>query len=68
MVRPTTACGSGSLALGLALRAHGGQSSINIRQPSGEYIAVELEENAGGVWRGWIGGPVRLIATGEAFL
>ena len=65
---PETACGSGSLALGLALRAHGGQSSINIRQPSGEYIAVELEENAGGVWRGWIGGPVRLIATGEAFL
>lgn len=64
---PETACGSGSLALGLALRAHGGQSSVNIRQPSGEYITVELEENTGGVWRGWIGGPVRLIATGEAF-
>ncbi len=65
---PETACGSGSLALALALRAACGASKINIRQPSGENIAVELETGPGGVLCGWIGGPVRLIAEGKAYL
>ncbi len=64
---PETACGSGSLALALALHAENGQGSVRIRQPSGENIAVELGEGPSGALSGWIGGPVRLIAQGRAF-
>ena len=65
---PETACGSGSLALALALHAASGTNKVNIRQPSKENIAVELEPNPNGVVCGWIGGPVRLIAEGKAYL
>ena len=65
---PETACGSGALALGLALHLQNGQRRVNIRQPSGAHIAVELEKDSAGALRGWIGGPVRLIARGKTYL
>ena len=64
---PETACGSGTLALGLALHLHNGQSRANIRQPSGAHIAVDLEHAPSGALQGWIGGPVRLIAQGRTY-
>lgn len=65
---PETACGSGSLALALARHAANGTSKVNVRQPSGENITVELETETGRVLHGWIGGPVKLIAEGKAYL
>ena len=64
---PETACGSGSLALALALHAATDRHSIPIRQPSGEDIIVTLELGPHGIQSGWIGGPVRLIAQGRVF-
>lgn len=64
---PETACGSGTLALALALRLHNGQRHANIRQPSGAHIAVDLEQDSSGILHGWIGGPVRLIAQGKTY-
>ena len=64
---PETACGSGTLALGLALHLHSGQSCVHIRQPSGAHIAVDLEQDSSGILHGWIGGPVRLIAQGKTY-
>ena len=64
---PETACGSGSLALALAVHAALGTQDLPIRQPSGEYISVNLEPETGGALYGWIGGPVRLIAQGKVF-
>lgn len=65
---PETACGSGSLALALAVHSANGKVKMDVRQPSGEYISVELETETGLVPRAWIGGPVRLIARGKAYL
>ena len=65
---PETACGSGSLALALALHAATGICQVNIRQPSGENIVVELESGPDSALCGWIGGPVKLIAEGKAYL
>lgn len=64
---PETACGSGTLALGLALHLHNGQNSVDILQPSGAHIAVGLEQDSSGALQGWIGGPVRLIAQGKTY-
>lgn len=67
---PESGCGSGSLALALALHARTGLDSlIRIRQPSGADIVVSLEQGAAsGVFWGWIGGTVRLIAQGKIFV
>ena len=67
---PESACGSGSLALALALNARAGLSEpLRIRQPSGADIIVELEKDpAQNTFRGWIGGPVRLVAEGKTFV
>lgn len=64
-----TACGSASLALALA--AHGlakAEPKLDIRQPSGATLRVELEEKASGGFYGWIGGPVRLVAQGRTWV
>ncbi len=64
-----TACGSASLALALAAhKLAGREPGVNIRQPSGEIIRVELEDEQPGQLRGWIGGPVKLIAQGHLYL
>ncbi len=67
---PESACGSGSLALALALHVRAGLSEpLRIRQPSGADIIVELEKDpAQNTFYGWIGGPVRLIAEGKTFV
>ena len=64
-----TACGSASLALALAAhKLAGAAPRLDIRQPSGAFIRVELEEEQAGSLHGWIGGPVKLSAQGRLFL
>lgn len=59
-------CGSGSLALALAL-AGGKSCSLKIAQPGGTALLCGVEPS-GGSWRASIGGPVRLVATGEVWI
>lgn len=65
-----TACGSGTVALALLLaREAGGDARVSVLQPSGERIAatVEADPDTGGCREAWIGGPVAVVARGEAF-
>lgn len=64
-----SACGSGSLALALSLARHGllPQGAASIIQPSTMPIRVCLEENSDGLFAR-VGGPVRLVAQGQAYM
>lgn len=64
-----SACGSGSLALALALARQGllPHGTASIVQPSNMPIRVCLEEQKGGILAR-VGGPVRLVARGEAYM
>ncbi|MCH5277156.1 MAG: hypothetical protein J1E80_04890 [Desulfovibrionaceae bacterium] len=69
-----SACGSGTLACALALRARSGDSRLAIRQPSGDILTVSFESDSAKSARGgqiqhiWVGGPVRFVAEGTLFL
>lgn len=58
-----SACGSGTLACALAEHAQSGATSIAVRQPSGLDLDVRLERGCTG-WNVWVGGPVRMTASG----
>ncbi|GFM36025.1 hypothetical protein [Desulfovibrio psychrotolerans] len=65
-----TGCGSGTVALGLLVAGRSGEPFVrDVRQPSGQCIraAVTLA-GPDRFGQAWIGGPVRLVARGEAFL
>ena len=62
-----SACGSGTLACALALHAEKGCTHCTIRQPSGHCLSVRMEKTAGG-WDIWVGGPVRMTASGKTDL
>lgn len=64
-----SACGSGSLALALTLARQGllPQGTATIIQPSNMPIRVCLEEQSNGILAR-VGGPVRLVARGEAYI
>lgn len=67
-----TACGSGTLALGLfaAKRALRGISDCAVRQPSGEelQLSITLDETTQQFTHAAIRGPVRMVAEGSAWL
>ena len=62
-----SACGSGALALALALSQSGGKHCFDILQPSGSLLHVALREE-GEERRAEIGGPVQLVARGTVWL
>ncbi|MBQ4567327.1 MAG: hypothetical protein IJA79_04265 [Desulfovibrio sp.] len=62
-----SACGSGALALALALSQSGGKRRFDILQPSGSLLHVALREE-GEERRAEIGGPVHLVARGTVWL
>ena len=76
-----TACGSGSLALGLVLQHHGAvphDGPMAITQPSGEALIVQFfdaaQENAGNATgaggaccHAYVAGAVQLVAEGTAY-
>lgn len=59
-------CGSGSLALALALAA-GKHASLEIGQPGGSALRCRVEPR-GSFWQAGIGGPVRLVARGTVWI
>lgn len=69
-----SACGSGTLACALALRARSGDSRLAIRQPSGDILSVCFDADSaksphgGPIQRIWVDGPVRFVAEGTLFL
>ncbi|EGY26344.1 diaminopimelate epimerase-like protein [Desulfovibrio sp. A2] len=64
-----SACGSGSLAYGLLRAASGdGEISLAVRQPSGAAIRVSVTRRDGQTPEAWIGGAVRHVASGTAYL
>lgn len=69
-----SACGSGTLACALALRARRGDSRFAIRQPGGDVLTVSFEPGpdtspqAGETRQVWVDGPVRFVAEGTLFL
>lgn len=64
-----SACGSGSLAYGLYRAArNGGEMALTVRQPSGAGIRVSVVRPDGAAPEAWIGGPVRHVASGIAYL
>lgn len=64
-----SACGSGSLAYGLLRAASGdGETSLAVRQPSGAAIRVSVTRRDGLTPEAWIGGAVRHVASGTAYL
>ncbi|WP_243838181.1 diaminopimelate epimerase [Nitratidesulfovibrio liaohensis] len=64
-----SACGSGSLAYGLHRAAmDGGEIALAVRQPSGATIRVSVSRRAGLTPEAWIGGTVRHVAGGTAYL
>lgn len=69
-----SACGSGTLACALAIRARSGGNSLAIRQPSGDILTVCFEANSAQppygspIQRIWVDGPVRFVAEGTLFL
>lgn len=66
-----TACGSGTVALGLFLSKEG-HSDVNIAisQPSGSsiWVSVDFNKEDNCFNEAWIGGNVSIIARGETFL
>lgn len=64
-----SACGSGSLAYGLHRAAMtGGETALAVRQPSGAVIRVSVNRRDGLTPEAWIGGTVRHLASGTAYL
>ncbi|MDR3044004.1 MAG: diaminopimelate epimerase [Desulfovibrio sp.] len=64
-----SACGSGSLAYGLHRAAMvGGEIALKVRQPSGAVIRVSVNRRDGLTPEAWIGGTVRHVASGTAYL
>mgnify|MGYP000947736261 FL=1 len=64
-----SACGSGSLAYGLHRAAlTDGETALMVRQPSGAAIRVSVSRRAGLAPAAWIGGTVRPVASGTAYL
>jgi diaminopimelate epimerase len=66
-----TACGSGTVALGLFLaKENKADINISIGQPSGEsiWVSVDFDETKGCFNEAWIGGKVNIIAHGETYL
>lgn len=64
-----SACGSGSLAYGLHRAAMtGGETALAVRQPSGATIRVSVSRRDGLTPEAWIGGTVRHVASGTAYL
>ncbi len=60
------ACGSGSLALALALREHGIKAkAFSLEQPSGFRLYAEFSGEGDEVW---VGGPVTLLAEGSVYI
>ena len=62
-----SACGSGTLACALALHEKLRVTRSAIRQPSGCFLSVRMEEKNEG-WEVWVGGPVRMTAHGQTDL
>ncbi len=60
------ACGSGTLALGLWLQQQSGKEQFYVRQPGG-YLTLSFHVQQG-VLMADLGGPVHLVAQGEAYL
>ena len=69
-----SACGSGTLACALAVRARGGGRHFELRQPSGDVLTVSFEPglacgaSSTPATRVWVEGPVRFVAEGRLFL
>lgn len=64
-----SACGSGSLAYGLQRAAQAnGETALAVRQPSGAVIRVSVNRRDGLTPEAWIGGTVRHVASGTAYL
>jgi diaminopimelate epimerase len=66
-----TACGSGTMALAQALALEaGGPVAVDVTQPSGAAIGARVvwDPARGEFSDAWIGGPVRLVARGSAFV
>ncbi len=64
-----SACGSGSLAYGLHRAAMAdGEIALAVRQPSGAAIRVSVNRRDGLTPEAWIGGTVRHVASGTAYL
>lgn len=65
-----TACGSGSVAAGLALarRQGRGMKGFALKQPSGLAIEVDVEMGDGVFHRAFINGPVEILSDGPAVL
>lgn len=59
-----SACGSGTLACALALRARDGGEFFSFRQPSGASLDVRFEQTERGL-AAWVGGPARMVAKGR---
>lgn len=63
------ACGSGALALALALAESRGLAHCRLRQPSGSVLEVRLEApTPAGSITAEISGPVTLLARGRVWL
>lgn len=68
-----TSCGSGTLALALAMIpkmdfSGEGRALMRVVQPSGEAIKLRVQPLPGGeLYRIELGGPVRMVARGETF-
>lgn len=58
-----SSCGSGSLALALALEAQSGDSGFRVRQPQGGFLEIRLGPELAA-----ISGPVALAARGKIWL
>lgn len=65
-----TGCGSGTVALGLLVAGRSGEPFVrDVRQPSGQCIRASVTlAGPDRFGQAWIGGPVRMVAQGEAFL
>lgn len=59
-----SACGTGTLACALALRAQRGGDHFMVRQPSGEALTVCFEPGPASSTRVWVDGPARFVAEG----
>lgn len=64
-----TGCGSGTMALAIRqAMEHGDSITLRVMQPSGQHIEAAVTMQNGQLAQAWIGGPVRIIGTGTAYL
>ncbi len=59
------ACGSGTLALGLWLQKQSGKEEFHVRQPGG-YLTLSFRKQEQGLMAA-LGGPVHMVAKGQAY-